>query len=86
MYRQGNLRPLNRVKMSHHVLELLFMVAGMEICWAALLYICMKCKFNYNTTKVDFEFFVYFIGPVVSIVAIMAAVILVHPEWVKNPN
>jgi len=42
--------------------------------------------FNYNTIKVDFEFFVYFIGPVVSIIAIMAAVILVHPEWVKRPK
>ena len=42
--------------------------------------------FNYNTYKVDFEFFVYFIGPVVSIIAIMAAVILVHPEWVKKPK
>ena len=42
--------------------------------------------FNYNTYKVDFEFFVYFIGPVVSIIAIMAAVILVHPEWVKRPK
>ena len=40
--------------------------------------------FNYNTHKVDFEFFIYFIGPVVCIIAIMAAVILVHPEWVKK--
>ena len=44
----------------------------------------MNSNFNYNTYKVDFEFFVYFIGPVVSIIAIMAAVILVHPEWVKK--
>ena len=46
----------------------------------------MNSNFNYNTYKVDFEFFVYFIGPVVSIIAIMAAVILVHPEWVKRPK
>ena len=46
----------------------------------------MNSNFNYNTYKVDFEFFVYFIGPVVSIIAIMAAVILVHPEWVKKPK
>lgn len=46
----------------------------------------MNGDFNYNTAKVDFEFFVYFIGPVISIVAIMAAVILVHPEWVKKPK
>jgi hypothetical protein len=46
----------------------------------------MNGDFNYNTYKVDFEFFVYFIGPVVSIIAIMAAVILVHPEWVKKPK
>ena len=46
----------------------------------------MNSNFNYNTCKVDFEFFVYFIGPVVSIIAIMAAVILVHPEWVKKPK
>ena len=57
----------------------------------------MNRDFNYNTYKVDFEFFVYFIGPVVSIIAIMAAVILVHPEysltrpspqveWVKRPK
>ena len=46
----------------------------------------MNSDFNYNTAKVDFEFFVYFIGPVISIVAIMAAVILVHPEWVKKPK
>ena len=44
----------------------------------------MNEDFNYNTAKVNFEFFVYFIGPVVSIIAIMAAVILVHPEWVKK--
>ena len=46
----------------------------------------MNGDFNYNTIKVDFEFFVYFIGPVISIAAIMAAVILVHPEWVKKPK
>nr|DAT24768.1 MAG TPA: hypothetical protein [Caudoviricetes sp.] len=46
----------------------------------------MDSNFNYNTYKVDFEIFVYFIGPVVSIIAIMAAVILVHPEWVKKPK
>ena len=46
----------------------------------------MNGDFNYNTYKVDFEFFVYFIGPVVSIIAIMATVILVHPEWVKKPK
>ena len=57
----------------------------------------MNGDFNYNTCKVDFEFFVHFIGPVISIVAIMAAVILVHPEssltrpspqveWVKKPK
>ena len=46
----------------------------------------MNEKFNYNTYKVDFEFFVYFIGPVVSIIAIMAATILVHPEWIKKPK
>ena len=46
----------------------------------------MNGDFNYNTYKVDFEFFVYFIGPVGSIIAIMAAVILVHPEWVKKPK
>ena len=51
-----------------------------------LLYICMNGDFNYNTIKVDFEFFVYFIGPVISIIAIMAAAILVHPEWVKKPK
>ena len=57
----------------------------------------MNSNVNYNTHKVDFEFFVYFIGPVISIIAIMAAVILVrpkagrcfstvHPEWVKKPK
>ena len=46
----------------------------------------MNEDFNYNTAKVNFEFFVYFIGPVVSIIAIMAAVILIHPEWVKKPK
>ena len=46
----------------------------------------MNEDFNYNTAKVNFEFFVYFIGPVVSIIAIMAAVILVYPEWVKKPK
>ena len=46
----------------------------------------MNGDFNYNTCKVDFEFFIHFIGPVISIVAIMAAVILVHPEWVKKPK
>ena len=56
----------------------------LKIHYVTLLYIYMNEKFNYNTYKVDFEFFVYFIGPVVSIIAIMAAVILVHPEWVKK--
>ena len=70
----------------HHVLELLFMVVMVENTRFKILYICMKGNFNYNTAKVDFEFFVYFIGPVVSIIAIMAAVILVHPEWVKIPK
>ena len=46
----------------------------------------MNNNFNYNTYKVDFEFFVYFIGPVISIAAIIAVVILVHPEWVKRPK
>ena len=42
----------------------------------------MDSNFNYS----EAAFFVYFIGPVVSIIAIMAAVILVHPEWVKKPK
>ena len=37
----------------------------------------MNSNFNYNTFS-EAAFFVYFIGPVVSIIAIMAAVILVH--------
>ena len=32
LYRQADLRALNRVKMSHHVLELLLMVTIVELC------------------------------------------------------
>ena len=53
----------------------------------------MDSNFNFSEAAI----FVYFIGPVVSIIAIMAAVILVrpkagrcfstvHPEWVKKPK
>ena len=45
----------------------------------------MNGDFNYNTFS-EAAIFVYFIGPVVSIITIMAAVILVHPEWVKKPK
>ena len=49
----------------------------MKIDYAVLLYIHMNGDFNYNTFS-EAAIFVYFIGPVVSIIAIMVAVILVH--------